>query len=118
MKVIGFIAAIAAVAAQPSKMQRVHTTGLLGCKSPYKCVELESADTPKPKSGEALIQIDSTSVNPSDLDLLQLGKGCLHSFRCLTPTCRAHTTQALAATAAAMTARAPWFPAQAARASR
>lgn len=68
-----------ACVAQPSKMRRVHTTGLLGCKAPFSCVEVESVDTPTPKNGEALIRVNATSVNPSDLDEIAGGlchKGC------------------------------------------
>ena len=63
----------------PATMRKVHTTGLIGCKAPFKCVELETVQTPTPSDGEALIRIHSTSVNPSDLDEISGGlcrNGC------------------------------------------
>jgi NADPH:quinone reductase-like Zn-dependent oxidoreductase len=60
-------------------MKYIKTAGLLGCKAPFDCVKLETKTVPTPKSGEALIRINASSVNPSDVDIVSLGgcdKGC------------------------------------------
>jgi NADPH2:quinone reductase len=67
------------VAAVPATMRAVHSTGLRGCISPFSCVKVEMTETPKPKNGEALIAVNASSVNPSDVDTVEGGgcnKGC------------------------------------------
>jgi NADPH:quinone reductase-like Zn-dependent oxidoreductase len=61
----------------PTSMIRVAATGL--CKAPFDCVHIDTVPTPVAKSGEALVQVAATSVNPSDVDGVELGscgKGC------------------------------------------
>ena len=74
----------AASAEPPATMREVRTTSLLGCKAPFtKCVETATVATPAPGAGEVLVQIEGSSVNPSDVDTVQLGgcgKGCGNDF--------------------------------------
>lgn len=57
-----------------NKMRSVRST--FGCKAPFACVHVEMVDIPKPSPGEALIRVNSSSVNPSDVDTVELG-GCM-----------------------------------------
>ena len=66
-------------AAHAATMRQVHTTGLFGCKTPFECVAIENLAVPTPKQGEALIRVNASSVNPSDVDTVEAGgcgKGC------------------------------------------
>ena len=63
--------------APPAQMRSLRTKTSKGCGPPYACVELVTAATPTPKHGEALIRILSTSVNPSDVVLVEAQ--CVHT---------------------------------------
>jgi NADPH2:quinone reductase len=61
----------------PSTMRSVRTTGIGGCKAPFEsCVKLKTVRTPTPKAGNALIRVNATSVNPSDVDEVE-GGACM-----------------------------------------
>eukprot|EP00937_MAST-01D_sp_MAST-1D-sp2_P000689 g689.t1 len=76
-------AATVAMAA-PTSMLQVRTTGLLGCKAPFtQCVLIATEPMPQPAAGEVLVKVAASSVNPSDVDTVQLGgckKGCGADF--------------------------------------
>merc|ERR1719272_1014504 len=57
----------------PSQMRALRSTG--ACSAPFSCVHLVAQATPQPAHGEALIRLLASSVNPSDVDTVQLG-GC------------------------------------------
>ena len=44
--------------------------------TPFQCVKTHTIATPKPQQGEVLIKVASSSVNPCDVDYLELGVGC------------------------------------------
>lgn len=46
-----------------------------GCGAPFDCVSLAEVPMPSPKPGQALIALNASSVNPSDVDEVELG-GC------------------------------------------
>ena len=60
----------------PTTMRRVAAG--LGCKKPFNngCVKVSSVATPSAKTGQALVAVEGTSVNPSDVDAVEMG-GCL-----------------------------------------
>lgn len=61
------------IASIPSKMNTVKAKGLKGCQAPdFSCINVEIVDTPKPKDGHALIKINASSVNPSDVDMVEV----------------------------------------------
>jgi NADPH:quinone reductase-like Zn-dependent oxidoreductase len=57
----------------PTTMRMVATNG--ACSTPFSCVTIKTVPVPKPKSGEVLIRVKGTSVNPSDVDGVEMG-GC------------------------------------------
>ena len=57
-------------------MQALHKTGLFGCKTPFPCIKTEQKPTPVPGKGQVLIQVHASSVNPCDVDYIELGIGC------------------------------------------
>jgi len=57
----------------PTTMRALRAKG--ACGTPFSCVKLETVPTPEPKSGEVLIRVKGTSVNPSDVDTIEMG-GC------------------------------------------
>ena len=71
-------------AVPPTEMRQVRTTSLLGCKAPFtRCVETVTTPVPRPTAGQVLVQVAGSSVNPSDVDTVQLGgcgKGCGNDF--------------------------------------
>jgi len=55
-----------------SAMRQLRTSG--ACAAPFvDCVHIHNVPMPKPHSGEALIRINASSVNPSDVDEVQGG---------------------------------------------
>ena len=52
-------------------MRALRTLG--PCKAPFSCVHIRHVKAPTPKSGQALVRVNATSVNPSDVDEVQLG---------------------------------------------
>ena len=59
----------------PSTMRQVREK--LACGPPqFACVSVETVKTPSPKEGEALIRVNASSVNPSDVDNVE-GGGCM-----------------------------------------
>ena len=69
----------------PATMRQVRTTSLLGCKAPFtKCIEIATEPVPTvPAAGHVLVNIKGSSVNPSDVDTVELGgcgKGCGNDF--------------------------------------
>jgi NADPH:quinone reductase-like Zn-dependent oxidoreductase len=49
------------------------------CSADFSCMKLDTVSTPQPRSGEALIQVNGSSVNPSDVDEAEYGacvRGC------------------------------------------
>eukprot|EP00656_Telonema_subtile_P000690 TRINITY_DN1032_c0_g2_i3.p1 TRINITY_DN1032_c0_g2~~TRINITY_DN1032_c0_g2_i3.p1 ORF type:complete len:377 (+),score=81.79 TRINITY_DN1032_c0_g2_i3:142-1272(+) len=65
---------LAAVNAEvPLTMRAIQATG--SCSAPFSCVHVQTVSTPKPAPGQALIRVNATSVNPSDVDNVELG-GC------------------------------------------
>ena len=62
-------------AAAPATMRAVRELG--ACQTPFRCVHVKSGiAVPSPKSGEALIRVNGSSVNPSDVDTAE-GGGCI-----------------------------------------
>lgn len=62
----------------PATMRLVKTKAF-GCQTPFSCVEVVDVALPVPKQGQALIRVNASSVNPSDVDTVELGgcgKGC------------------------------------------
>ena len=57
----------------PSQMKQARASGV--CGDDFKCVHIDTVTTPIPHSGEALILVNSSSVNPSDVDTVEL-QGC------------------------------------------
>lgn len=58
-------------------MKQVRTS--LGCGPPFNCVHVTSVPIPTAGHGEALIRVNGSSVNPSDVDEVELGaciRGC------------------------------------------
>ena len=76
--------ALSALSLPSASMRQVRTTGVLGCKAPFtKCVSISTEPVPQPGAGEILVKIASSSVNPSDVDTVELGgckKGCGADF--------------------------------------
>jgi hypothetical protein len=60
----------------PSMMTSVHKFGFLPCFSPFKCVRERTVPVPKPGPGQLLVRVAASSVNPCDVDYLELGVGC------------------------------------------
>ena len=57
------LCAIAAAAAAASTISRAITqTG--SCKAPFSCVHLHNVPIPSPSSGQCLIRVNASSVNP------------------------------------------------------
>ena len=73
-QMLWFLLIAAAHAAVPLTMQAVRSHG--ACSPPFACVETKSVLTPRAKSGEALVRIAASSVNPSDVDMVEAG-GCI-----------------------------------------
>lgn len=73
MQLLLAAAAAAAHAATPTTMRAVRQTK--ACNEPFTCVKIDTVQTPKPQNGQALIQINASSVNPSDVDGIEYG-GC------------------------------------------
>ena len=49
-----------------------------GCHAPFEgCVQIQQVKTPRPNFDEVLIRVNATSVNPSDVDTVEMG-GCVH----------------------------------------
>ena len=67
--------ALLAVLARSENMKAVKTSGLRGCKPPFSCVHVGQKEKPKAQSGSALIHVNASSVNPSDVDIVEEG-GC------------------------------------------
>ena len=65
--------AIAAAAAASTVSRAITQTG--SCKAPFSCVHLHNVPIPSPSSGECLIRVNASSVNPSDVDTAESG-GC------------------------------------------
>lgn len=57
----------------PPTMKEVRAAGI--CGDDFKCVHIDTVSTPVPHSGEALIRVNSSSVNPVDVDTVEL-QGC------------------------------------------
>jgi NADPH:quinone reductase-like Zn-dependent oxidoreductase len=69
---IAIAAAAAHAAAPPTTMRQVRTTG--PCAAPFvDCVHLRMVAVPKVGHGVALIRVNATSVNPSDVDEVEGG---------------------------------------------
>ena len=69
-------AAPATTSNMSSTMLAVRTNG--ACGAPFTdCVHIASVPLPKPLWGEALIRVNASSVNPSDVDSVKAG-GCTH----------------------------------------
>jgi len=65
----------AALLASAETMLAVRATG--ACAAPFAdCIKLEEVAVPAPASGEALIRVNGSSVNPSDVDTVEFG-GCV-----------------------------------------
>jgi NADPH:quinone reductase-like Zn-dependent oxidoreductase len=63
-----------AVAALPAKMRSVRAPP---CAKPFtKCVKLQQVPLPKVGAGHALVAVNGSSVNPSDVDTVE-GGGCI-----------------------------------------
>jgi threonine dehydrogenase-like Zn-dependent dehydrogenase len=61
----------------PDMMTAAYKKGILPCFTPFsKCVHTRQVPTPKPGHGQALVQVGGSSVNPCDVDYLELGFGC------------------------------------------
>jgi len=55
----------------PSTMQAAHV-GSTPCSKPYfHCIEMETVKVPTPLPGEALVRVNVSSVNPSDVDIVE-----------------------------------------------
>jgi len=57
-------------------MHAVRTDG--ACGAPFDCVKIATVPRPIPMPGHALIRVNSTSVNPSDVDRVESGS-CEHT---------------------------------------
>lgn len=53
------------------QMRAVRTLG--PCKPPFSCVHIREVNLPTPTSAQALVRVNATSVNPSDVDEVELG---------------------------------------------
>jgi len=72
-----WLTTLAGGAPVPAKMGAVKARGL-GCSSPdFSCIDVKVVDTPKPKSGQALIRIIASSINPSDVDIVEMPTAAL-----------------------------------------
>lgn len=55
----------------PSTMQAAHV-GSTPCSKPYfQCIKMETVKVPTPLPGEALVRVNVSSVNPSDVDIVE-----------------------------------------------
>lgn len=64
---------LALCASAADTMREVRQSG--PCKAPFACVHIKEVAVPTPKGGHALIRVNATSVNPSDVDTVEFG-GC------------------------------------------
>ena len=64
-------AAPATPALPPSQMRQLRSETSAGCGPPFACLEVAMAPTPAAESGEALIRVAASSVNPSDVVLVE-----------------------------------------------
>ena len=60
----------------PATMTAAYKKGILPCKAPFNCVKTHTIKTPTPGKGEVLLKIAASSVNPCDVDYLEVGFGC------------------------------------------
>ena len=57
-------------------MTSAHKFGILPCFTPFNCVRSRTVPVPKPGPGQLLVQVAASSVNPCDVDYLEVGVGC------------------------------------------
>eukprot|EP00040_Diaphanoeca_grandis_P018811 m.98994 g.98994 ORF g.98994 m.98994 type:complete len:371 (-) comp27120_c1_seq1:124-1236(-) len=73
----------------PLTMHAIRTRG--PCSSPFSsCVEYREVSTPTPKQGQALVSVNGSSVNPSDVDTVEGGActfGCGSDFSGIVVKC-------------------------------
>jgi NADPH:quinone reductase-like Zn-dependent oxidoreductase len=62
-------------AAAPTMMTALHKKGL-SCFTPFRCISSRQVPTPTPGEGQALVKVAASSVNPCDVDYIELGFGC------------------------------------------
>jgi len=56
----------------PTTMLAAHDTGSPACAKPsFGCVHTRSVPVPKPSFGQALVRVNVSSVNPSDVDIVE-----------------------------------------------
>ena len=67
------MSALASLVLAATNMRAITQTGK--CGAPFSCVQLHSVPVPTPSSGECLIRVNASSVNPSDVDTAE-GGGC------------------------------------------
>lgn len=68
-------AAVAIATTQiPTTMRAAREVGM--CNAPFNCVKVKMVTTPTPKDGQALVRVNASSVNPSDVDGIEFG-GCI-----------------------------------------
>lgn len=60
----------------PATMTAAYKSGILPCKTPFTCVKTHTIKTPAPAKGEVLVKVAASSVNPCDVDYLEVGFGC------------------------------------------
>jgi len=68
---------LAAAYALPKTMKAVRAA--TKCNKPFSCVKLATVPVPTPRAGQVLIRLNGSSVNPSDVDTVEVGgcaKGC------------------------------------------
>ncbi len=61
----------AAFVGPETTMRALRTLG--PCKAPFECVHIRNVQVPSPTGSQALIRVNATSVNPSDVDEVELG---------------------------------------------
>ena len=73
---IAFLFALFAKPTLAATTMRSARAGLF-CSKPFTtCVNIHKVPLPVPSAGEALVKLNSSSVNPSDVDTVEMG-GCL-----------------------------------------
>jgi len=79
MKLVQLFCAASAAAGEvpiPSTMTAAYKSGILPCRAPFSCVKTHTIKTPVPGAGQVLIKVAASSVNPCDVDYLEVGFGC------------------------------------------